>query len=98
MTVANECVTWDAIVERCSRLHTTRTKPLWPGSSEMREASEMAAATVDGRPAEIVPTRMHEPGFYWRYMDVDPLDGTQRSDEGIDLLRSLAEAGKVRWR
>lgn len=68
-----------------------------PWTDEMREASEMADAIVDGRPAQIVPTRMHEPGFYWRYMDVPPDEGHRRGDEATAELRVLVEAGKVAW-
>ena len=90
-----ELMSWTEIVDTCSRLHTTRTRPVgpWP-DAELREGSKMIDVTVDGRPAQIVPTRMHEPGLYWRYMDIP--DGTMRSDVHIEMLKLAAEGGLVR--
>lgn len=64
---------WDEIVEHCSRLHTTRQRPEgpWP-DAEMREDSQMLAVVIDGRRATVVPTRIHEPGFYVRFEDAPP--------------------------
>lgn len=86
-------VTWDYLLERCSRLHTTRLKPYgpWP-NAELREASEMIDVMIEGHPAQIVPTRMHEPGFYWRYVGGT---GPRRSDGDLAILRRLVDEGKV---
>ena len=102
MSESPEFMTWDDIMETCSRLHTTRKKPLYSrpelDDGELREASEMIDVTVDGRPAQIVPTRMHEPGFYWRWMDQKDSDGyavTMRNPDGDALLRAYANQGLV---
>jgi hypothetical protein len=89
----SENVTWDEIVEHCSRLHTTRTRRIGPWTDEMREASAVMEVEVAGSPARIVPTRMHEPGFYWWLKDED---GPRRSDIDMRDLKALADAGEVR--
>lgn len=82
--VMSDPLTWPQIVEHCSRLHTTRTRPEGPwGNAEPREDSRMLDIIIDGTPAVVVPTRMHEPGFYVR-----PPNGVQ-SDEMF--LRSPAD-------
>ena len=97
-------LTWEDIIDRCSRLHTTKTKPRfpWEPDGEQREASDMIDAFVAGRPVQIVPTRMHEPGFYWRWMDeMEPIDDGRlfpkimRSPEDIELLHRYADMGEV---
>ena len=92
-----ERMTWDEILDTCSRLHTTRQRPEgpWP-DAEMREGSRMIDVTVQDRPAQIVPTRMHEPGFYWRYMDEPDYSlALQRSEVALDRLRAFADNGEV---
>lgn len=86
------CLTWDDILEESSRLHTTKTAQRYP-EGPVREASRMIDVLVDGRAAQIVPTRMHEPGLYWRWRDGDT--GPKRSDIDIEELKAYAEAGKV---
>ena len=90
-------LTWDDIVEHCSRLHTTRCKPEgpWEGA-EMREASEMLDVVLDGRPVTVVPTRMHEPGFYARWGDVDwKQQGTDALHIDLAELERAVNEGRV---
>lgn len=88
------CVlSWDDLLDLCSRIHTTRTRPAWPGEdAPMREDSQMIDVWIDGVKAQVVPTRMHEPGFYWRYVNAD---GPRHSEEQLALLRRMTEQGRV---
>lgn len=84
-------LTWDDLLDRCSRLHTTRQRPEgpWEGA-ELREDSEVLHVLINGHPGRITPTRMHEPGFYaWVGDDI------WRSDEDLAKLRRFVEAGCV---
>jgi hypothetical protein len=69
----------------------------WP-DAEMREDSQMIDVLIDGRPAQIVPTRMHEPGLYWRYMDVprDHPEALMRTELTAAMLAEMADRGRVR--
>lgn len=51
------------------------------------------AVRIRGRRARIVPTRMHEPGFYVSYDDDEV--GPARNDEAIEFLRVAALDGQV---
>jgi hypothetical protein len=86
-------VSWFEIMEHCSRLHTTRRRPCgpWEGA-ELREDSQVLNVTIRGRLARIVPTRMHEPGFYVSYADEV---GPARNDEAITALRDAADDGEM---
>lgn len=99
---SSKALTWDEIVDHCSRLHTTRRKPRYrcdDDCTEMREASEMLDVLIDTggsrgiSPAQIVPTQMHEPGFYWRWMDGE--FGPLRSPLDLRVLRDMVEGGHV---
>lgn len=89
-------LTWDEIVEHCSRLHTTRRRRmfpehLFPNDTEMREDSQVMPVIADGNRARVVPTRMHEPGFY---VQVEP-DATWRSDAQLATFRRMVDDGRV---
>lgn len=91
-------LTWAEIVDHCSRLHTTRTRPLYPGADEQAEGSQMLDIWVThGRrlPAVVVPTRMHEPGFYVRCPNGYEPDWMWRSDDDLERFHSYVDAGKV---
>lgn len=94
----NVPLTWDEIVEHCSRLHTTRTRPRGPWTEELREDSRPLDVVIDGRwPATITPTRMHEPGFYFWLNDGDSRSTRQlrRSPKDLAELRRYVDEGKV---
>lgn len=57
----------------------------------MREDSQMLAVFVEGRPAVIVPTRMHEPGWYIRSRIGD--EHWAIGDD--DFLVALASGGRI---
>lgn len=96
MTEPKMAISWHGIMEHCSRLHTSRRKPVgpWP-DAEMREASAILAVTINGRPVTIIPTRMHEPGFYWRCEDIEGEEGIMRDEESLRALEFLADTGQV---
>lgn len=89
-------LTWDEIVEHCSRLHTTRTRPVGPWEeAELREDAHMLDVWVGDRPAVMVPTRMHEPGFYVRYED-DLNDHLLRDPDAlVGWFRDAVECGSI---
>lgn len=93
--MSREPMTWDELVDLCSRLHTKRQRRAYP-SAPMREASQMIDVLIDGLPAQIVPTRMHEPGFYLRfeYESIHQMP-PRRSDFDLKALRRAVEAGEV---
>lgn len=91
---APSLLTWDELIEHCSRLHTGRRRPWGPGGGELREDSQVLAVTICGQPGEIVPTRMHEPGFYWR-LDSEIDRAPRRSASDMTDLRKLVDAGEV---
>lgn len=93
-------LTWDEIVEHCSRLHTTRTRrtlpaELFPDDDELREDSQPLDVIADGWTATIVPTRMHEPGFYVRVKDGSEFGALWRSDETLAAFRQMVTDGRV---
>jgi hypothetical protein len=53
----------------------------------------MIDVLIGDSPAQIVPTRMHEPGFYWRYIGDDV---SRRSERELAVLRAACDAGLVR--
>jgi hypothetical protein len=91
-------VTWTELLEHCSRLHTTRRRPSGPrGTGELREDSAMLDVFLpDGTPATVVPTRMHEPGFYVRNRN-GSLGGywLLRSDAALAEFQRWVETGQV---
>lgn len=84
-------LTWADLLDLCSRIHTTRTRPGGPWeNAEPREDSHTLDVLIAGKPARITPTRMHEPGFYY-WQDDEP----RRSDEDLAALREAVERGEV---
>lgn len=86
-------LTWAQLLDECSRLHTTRTRRMPWGTK--REDSRMIRIAIDGRRATVVPTRMHEPGFYFRWDDLDGADAEQRADSDLALLERWVTEGRV---
>lgn len=93
-----ETLTWQTLLDECSRVHTTRTRPLLPGMDEQREDAQMMDVFIDDMPAVVVPTRMHEPGFYVRSPNGENTYWNLRSEEQLEQFRKDVEAGKVRRR
>lgn len=71
---------------------------MWPGAGpdEMREDSQMLDIWLGDTPAVIVPTRMHEPGFYVRYADQTPPNDIIRDETALmGWFRDACHAGSV---
>lgn len=93
-------VIWQQLLDECSRLHTTRWRPGLPLSMTpvghvvpYREDARVMSVTISGMPGRIVPTGLHEPGFYamtrdWRF--------TWRSERELVVLRHLADTHRIR--
>lgn len=99
-------LTWADVLNESSRVHTTRTREVF---GEKREDSRVMEVWIHAdeqeRPAVVVPTRMHEPGFYLRWEDEwltkdDRGRGLNivRDEMGLAGFRVLVESGKVRRR
>lgn len=96
-------LSWAEIVDHCSRLHTTRTRPElpWDENSARREDSQMLDVLIDETPACVIPTRMHEPGFYVRSRTPEndgrwhPPGWILRGDDELATFRRLVEQGRV---
>lgn len=96
--MSTEPLTWQDLLDECSRLYTTRTRPEipWEPEGRQREDSHVLHVLITaGRiPARITPTRMHEPGFYaW----VGPRSAAEiwRSEGQLAYLKSLADGGLI---
>lgn len=55
----------------------------------------MLAIYIDSEPAVVVPTRMHEPGFYVRRPSGADDDLLIRSEDGLRDFQAQVEGGKV---
>lgn len=95
---ATDVVTWQDLLEECSRIHTTRTREVIPGWEEQREDSHMLDIFVGDVPAVVVPTRMHEPGFYVRSPNASSEMWVLRSPEQLEEFHVNVDAGLVRRR
>lgn len=92
MAAEAQPLTWEELLDECSRIHTTRRRPEgpWPNAA-LREDSQMLEVLIKGVPARVVPTRMHEPGFYYWVGD-EP----RRSEADLLILQAAVELGEVR--
>lgn len=94
-------ITWDELLEECSRIHTTRirTIKLGTGTFSREDAHKLAVRLPDGRRATVVPTRLHEPGFYVRAFTGEWGSPTVallfRSPGSLRLFHEWVDAGEV---
>lgn len=95
-------LTWDELLKECSRLHSDP-----PGSEQMLDVMIMpiipeglVGTGDEGLPmkATVVPTRMHEPGFYVRSVNRTPIWAywVLRADDDMDMFQRFVELGRVR--
>lgn len=92
-------LTWQELLDECSRVHTTRMRMMpWGELAEDSHMLDIWIATADDPvPAVVVPTRLHEPGFYVRAPDGVPAAfPTIRTDEELMIdFREQVDSGKV---
>lgn len=95
-------VTWDELLEECSRIHTTRTRTVTLGNHTtlVREGShKLSVRLPDGHKATVVPTRLHEPGFYVRAYSGEWGTPTValnfRSPGSLRMFQEWVDAGEV---
>lgn len=93
---------WADLLDECSRLHTSRTRPEGPWeNAALREDAQMLDIWVSNFlgpepiPAVVVPTRMHEPGFYVRAPDGALKQWALRSPQDLEIFHRLVDAGYV---
>lgn len=94
-------ITWNELLEECSRIHTTRTRTIQLSHDTFvrEDAHKLAVRLPDGRKATVVPTRLHEPGFYVRAFTGEWGTPTVallfRSPGSLRLFHEWVDAGEV---
>lgn len=85
-------VTWDELLDLCSRVHSARRRDTPWGLPQVDV--DMLDIWYGATAAVVVPTRMHEPGFYVRGPNGGP-HWTLRSEDDLQTFQQDVEAGKV---
>lgn len=92
-------LTWNELLDRSSRLHTTRTKNIGPAGTTLLhdDAQKLSVRLPDGRSATVIPTRLHEPGFYVvaEPQGIPPVSTVLRSPGALRIFQEWVEAGEV---
>jgi hypothetical protein len=88
---AVEPLTWDELVAECSRT-------AGHGNEHMLDVVITPPNSARGQEATVVPTRMHEPGFYVRSVNGTPnwASWMMRADEDLAMFKRFVGLGLVR--